>query len=111
MLHDWVGPAAETRIFLTKIDELADASLGRFWEIQAMEYHLVDDAHWEFARMKEKFEDSLSFDGKRYQDGLPFSGDQSYVLVNFKQAIRRLRAVKRHLAGSDKDSLDYTRLR
>ncbi|KRY02120.1 hypothetical protein T12_16395, partial [Trichinella patagoniensis] len=32
MLHGWVGPAAEARIFLTKIDELADASLGRFWE-------------------------------------------------------------------------------
>ncbi|KRX35650.1 hypothetical protein T05_1384 [Trichinella murrelli] len=40
MLHDWVDPAAETRIFLTKIDGLADASLGRFWEIQAMEITL-----------------------------------------------------------------------
>ncbi|KRX69285.1 hypothetical protein T12_9345 [Trichinella patagoniensis] len=42
--------------------------------------------------------------------GLSFSGDQSDILVNFKQAIRRHRAVKRRLAGSDKDSLDYTRL-
>ncbi|KRY03232.1 hypothetical protein T12_15348, partial [Trichinella patagoniensis] len=32
MFHGWVGKAAEARIFLTKIDELADASLGRFWE-------------------------------------------------------------------------------
>ncbi|KRZ95737.1 hypothetical protein T08_8207 [Trichinella sp. T8] len=40
MLHGWVGPAAEARIFLMKIDELADASLGRFWEIQAMEITL-----------------------------------------------------------------------
>ncbi|KRX87010.1 hypothetical protein T12_405 [Trichinella patagoniensis] len=60
--------------------------------------------------MMEKLEDSLSFDGKRYKVGLPFSGDQSDILVNFKQAIRRHRAVKRRLAGSDKDSLDYTRL-
>ncbi|KRX78635.1 hypothetical protein T06_6511 [Trichinella sp. T6] len=48
--------------------------------------HLVDDAHQEFARMMEKFEDSLSFDGKRYQVGLLFSGDQSDLPVNFKQA-------------------------
>ncbi|KRY44157.1 hypothetical protein T03_3396 [Trichinella britovi] len=60
--------------------------------------------------MMEKFEDSLSFDRKWYEDGLPFSGDQSYVPVNFKQAIRQLRAFKRRLAGSDKDSLEYTRL-
>ncbi|KRX70102.1 hypothetical protein T06_10633 [Trichinella sp. T6] len=39
-LNGWVGPAAEARIFLTKIDELADASLGRFWEIQAMDITL-----------------------------------------------------------------------
>ncbi|KRZ48655.1 hypothetical protein T02_13433 [Trichinella nativa] len=41
MLHGWVGPAAEARIFLTKIDELADASLGRFWESQLMEITLI----------------------------------------------------------------------
>ncbi|KRY15260.1 hypothetical protein T12_1925 [Trichinella patagoniensis] len=50
-------------------------------------------------RMMEKFED---FDGESYQVVLPFSGDHPDLPFNFQQAMRRLRAVERRMAGSDK---------
>ncbi|KRZ01244.1 hypothetical protein T11_439 [Trichinella zimbabwensis] len=70
--------------------------------------HLRCLAAMEDARMMEKFEESLSFDGERYQVGLPWSGGQADLPVNIKQAMRRLTAVERRLARSDKDSSDYS---
>ncbi|XP_003369448.1 conserved hypothetical protein [Trichinella spiralis] len=100
------GPVAEKRVLLTKIEEPTNASLRRFWEVEAMGINPEDDAEPEDARMVEKFEDSLSFDGERYQVRLPWSRSQPDLPVRIKQAMRQLTAVERRLARSDKDSRD-----
>ncbi|KRX19991.1 hypothetical protein T07_14081 [Trichinella nelsoni] len=72
------GPVAEKRVLLTKVEEPTNASLRRFWEVEAMGINPEDDAEPENARMVEKIE----------------------------HAMRRLTAVERRLARSDKDIRD-----
>ncbi|KRY97522.1 hypothetical protein T11_3576, partial [Trichinella zimbabwensis] len=58
---------SHARVFLTKEEDPDDSTLRKFWEIEAMGLTPEDDAAPEDARMMEKFEESLSFDGERYQ--------------------------------------------
>ncbi|KRY64271.1 hypothetical protein T4A_7855, partial [Trichinella pseudospiralis] len=103
------SPNAEaTGVLLTKVEEPTDAALRKFWEIEAMGITPEDDVAPEDTRMMERFEKSLTINGERYQIGLLWSEGQPDLLVNVKQAMRRLTMVERRLAQSDKDSCDYS---
>ncbi|KRY76638.1 hypothetical protein T4A_3663 [Trichinella pseudospiralis] len=103
------SPNAEaTGVLLTKVEEPTDAALRKFWEIEAMGITPEDDVAPEDTRIMERFEKSLSFNGERYQIGFLWSEGQPDLLVNVKQAMRRLTMVERRLAQSDKDSCDYS---
>ncbi|KAL1240122.1 UvrABC system protein [Trichinella pseudospiralis] len=85
------SPNAEaTGVLLTKVEEPTDAALRKFWEIEAMGITPEDDVAPEDTRIMERFEKSLSFNGERYQIGFLWSEGQPDLLVNVKQAMRRL---------------------
>ncbi|KFD67003.1 hypothetical protein M514_20869 [Trichuris suis] len=72
----------------------ADTLLKKFWQLNAIGASDVTDALDLSSRIMEKFEESLTFDGQRYQVRLPWKTEKN-LPNNFQYAMKRKQTEKR----------------